>query len=50
MLRLFESMFNNTFSKDWMKDTESEKPINGMPHENDAVIFNVQQTGEKMLS
>ena len=41
--------FNNTFSKLWMKDTEAEKEINGMPNENEAVIFNLQQTGELLF-
>ena len=39
------SSFDDTFSKDWMKEGEQTKDISGMPDSNTAVVFNVQQTG-----
>ena len=34
-----------TYNKIWIKDTENVKVIDGLPNKNEAVIFNVQQTG-----
>ena len=37
--------FNDTYNKVWMKDSEKIKIIGGLPEENEAAIFNVQETG-----
>lgn len=37
--------FNNTYNNIWMSDDERTKQVDGMPQENTAVIFNLQQTG-----
>ena len=37
--------FNDTYNKVWMKDSEKIKIIDGLPQENVAAIFNVQETG-----
>ena len=34
-----------TYNKIWMKDAENVKVNDGLPNKNEAVIFNVQQTG-----
>ena len=38
--------FNETFPKVWMKENEKEKDVKELPNEDEAVIFNVQQTGK----
>ena len=37
--------FDDTYSKNWMKEGEQTKDISEMPDSSTAVVFNVQQTG-----
>ena len=40
--------FKDTYNKGlWLRPNEGAKEVTGMPGSNDAVIFNVQQTGEQ---
>ena len=38
--------FNDTFNKIWMNDNEKTKIITNLPTKEEAVIFNIQQTGD----
>ena len=38
--------FNETFPKVWMKENENEKNVKELPNEDEAVIFNIKQTGK----
>jgi aminopeptidase N len=37
--------FSNTYSNIWMKENQRNIQVSGLPHQNTAVIFNVQETG-----
>ena len=37
--------FNETFPKVWMKESEHELVVKELPNKDQAVIFNIQQTG-----